>query len=59
MEVKVKNKFFSVIILFVFLLSGCSLEEEKRCLGITPTLSEDGKTITYGLYPQSMLWILL
>lgn len=28
-------------------------EEEMRCLGIIPTLSEDGKTITYGLYPQT------
>ena len=28
-------------------------EEEMRRLGIIPTLSEDGKTITYGLYPQT------
>ena len=28
-------------------------EEEMRRLGITPTLSEDEKTITYGLYPQT------
>ena len=27
-------------------------EEELRRLGGIPTLSEDGKTITYGLYPQ-------
>ncbi len=28
-------------------------EKEMRRLGIIPTLSEDGKTITYGLYPQT------
>ena len=28
-------------------------EEEMCRLGITPTLSEDGKTISYGLYPQT------
>lgn len=28
-------------------------EEEMHRLGITPTLSEDEKTITYGLYPQT------
>ena len=27
-------------------------EEELRRLGCIPTLSDDGKTITYGLYPQ-------
>ena len=28
-------------------------EAEERRLGITPTISKDGKTITYGLYPQT------
>ena len=28
-------------------------KEEERRLGIIPTLSEDGKTVTYGLYPQT------
>ena len=27
--------------------------EEERRLGIIPTISEDGKNITYGLYPQT------
>ena len=28
-------------------------EEELRLLGVIPTLSDDGKTILYGLYPQT------
>ena len=32
-------------------LAACKGEERR--LGIIPTISEDGKTITYGLYPQT------
>jgi hypothetical protein len=28
-------------------------EETKKSLGMTPVLSEDGKSLTYGLYPQT------
>ena len=27
--------------------------EEEMCLGIRPSFSEDGKTVTYGMYPQT------
>ncbi|MCR5693068.1 MAG: DUF6273 domain-containing protein [Bacilli bacterium] len=36
-------------------------EEESRRLGFIPTVSEDGKTLTYGLYPQNKVndWLLV
>lgn len=36
-------------------------EEEARRLGFIPTVSEDGQTITYGLYPQNKVndWLLV
>lgn len=59
-----KFSFSKIALAFIgtctLVLTGCNFnfdslhgdEEELRRLGGIPTLSEDGKTLTYGLYPQ-------
>ncbi len=52
-----KTKYIFLLPLIPLILTGCNSSgggdiEELRQLGAIPTLSDDGKTLTYGLYPQ-------